>query len=169
MQAKKSLLAAGVGTAVGLATFAGVAVAQTPATGQQTLVDKIATRFNLNKDDVQKVFDEDRAAHHVVMEQRSEDRLTQAVKDGKITEAQKTAILDKHKELMTYMESIKDKPDSEEHTLMKAKFDELKQWAADNNLSDYFHIAGGPGHNMHGPGMGMMRIHEGGDGPESDQ
>ncbi|HSX17186.1 MAG TPA: hypothetical protein VLH86_03740 [Patescibacteria group bacterium] len=149
MKSKKPLIMAGVGAVVGLAAFAGVASAQTPTitdNGQQTLVDKIATRFNLNKSDVQAVFDEDRTAHQAEMKQRMDDRLTQAVKDGKITEAQKTLIENKQQELQTYIESIKDKTPAERKTLMRAKLTEVEQWAKDNGLTDYFHaFAGGPG------------------------
>ncbi|HEV7453760.1 MAG TPA: hypothetical protein VGO07_00705 [Candidatus Saccharimonadales bacterium] len=153
MKSKKALIMAGVGTVVGLAAFAGVASAQTPAAsdGQQSLVDKISAKFNLNKSDVQAVFDQDKSAHQAEMQQKMDDRLTQAVTDGKITAAQKTAIESKHAEVKAYFESIKDKPAAEQKTLMKAKMDELQQWAKDNGLSDFFmmkggmHIGGGPG------------------------
>lgn len=140
MHTKKALLATGVSTIVGLAAFAGVASAQTTGTtgGQQTLAEKIAAKFNLNKDDVQKVFDEDRSAHEAEHQQKMEERLTQAVKDGKITASQKSQILTKQQELKSYMDSIKDKSAEERKALMRAKFDELKKWAEQNNLSDYF-------------------------------
>jgi hypothetical protein len=154
MRSKKALIMTGVGTVVGLAAFAGVVSAQTPtpSNNQQTLVDKISTRFNLNKSDVQAVFDEDKSARQAEMQQKMDDRLTQAVTDGKITAAQKTAIEDKYQEMKTYLESIKDKPTSEQKTLMKAKMDELQQWAKDNGLSDFFMMKGGM-HLQDGPGL----------------
>jgi hypothetical protein len=145
MKAKKPLIMAGVGAVVGLAAFAGVASAQTPTTtstgtdgNQQSLVDKIAAKFNLNKSDVQAVVDQDKSEHQAAMQAKMDERLTQAVTDGKITEAQKTAIQGKQQELKTYLDSIKDKPATEQKTLMKTKMDELQQWAKDNGLSDYF-------------------------------
>ena len=62
---KKRLLIASTATIVGLATATGAAFAATQANGnsQDTLVDKIAMRFNLNKADVQKVFDESHTEH----------------------------------------------------------------------------------------------------------
>jgi hypothetical protein len=165
MHMKKTLMVAGAGMAVGLATFASVASAQTwgasNQTGEHSLVDKIATRFNLNKDEVQKVFDEDREAHHEAMKQKMEEFLAQAVKDDKITEDQKRAILDKHKEMQTFMESIKDKPAEEHKMLMKQKVDEIRQWAKDNDLTEYMRIGkiGFKGHQfmMHTdrPGVGL--------------
>ena len=153
MHTKKTIIMGAAGTVVGLAALAGVASAQTPAsTNQQSLVDKIATKFNLDKSDVQAVFDEDHATHEAEMQQKMDERLSQAVTDGKITEAQKTAIQEKQKELKSYLDSIKDKSDTERHQLMKAKLDEVEQWAKDNGLSTYFHpMMRGPGHG----GMGM--------------
>src|SRR5690349_14401657 len=64
-----------------------------------TLVQKIAQKFGLKESDVQTVFDEVRSEKQTEMQARFEEKLTQAVKDGKITEAQKTAIIAKHKEM----------------------------------------------------------------------
>lgn len=151
---KKALLVTGATTIVGLASFAGVANAATSgsssdsSTGGSSLVDKIAAKFNLNKSDVQAVFDEDRSAHEAERQQKLEERLTQAVTDGKITSEQKDEILAKMKDMQTYMDSIKDKSEDEKRSLMKTKMDELKQWAEDNNLTDYMPMGHGPG----GPG-----------------
>lgn len=162
MHIKKALLATGATTIVGLASFGAVASATTSGSGANgdTLVDKISTKFNLNKSDVQAVFDEDRKTHEADMEQRMEERLTQAVTDGKITADQKDQILAKHKEIRAYMESLEGKSEDERHSLMKAKMDEVRQWAEDNGLGDYMmmrvmrgHGPGGPGAG--GPGMGM--------------
>ena len=159
MNTRTKLYAAGAGTIVGLAAFAGVASAQaapnTSITDKQTLVDKIASTFNLNKDDVQKVFDEDRATHEAEFQQVMEDRLDQAVTDGKITSDQKAQILAKQQEMKAYMESLKDKTETERRELMKAKMDEMKQWAEDNNLSGIPFVMGIGGHHMKG-GMPAM-------------
>jgi hypothetical protein len=147
---KKALLVTGATTIVGLASFAGVANAATSSgsTGSDSLVDKIATKFNLNKSDVQAVFDENRTEHEAERQQKLEERLSQAVTDGKITSDQKDEILAKLKDMQTYMDSIKDKSADERHSLMKTKMDEMKQWAEDNGLSDYMPMGRGPG----GPG-----------------
>jgi hypothetical protein len=146
------LAIAGITTLVGAGAFAGVASAQSTSgsNGDDSLVNKIAQRFNVNKDDVQKVFDENKSQHQAAHQQKMEERLDQAVKDGKITSAQKDAIIAKLQEMKTYMESIKDKPADEKRALMKAKMDELKQWAKDNGLTKYVPMMGG--HH----GMGMM-------------
>ena len=159
MKAKKALLITGVTGIVGLASLGGVVSAANGSTGGDTLADKIATKFNLNKDEVQKVFDEDRKAHEAEHQAKMEEHLTQAVTDGKITADQKDAIIAKHAEVKAYMESLKDqdKTDEERKTLMRQKLEEVHQWAQDNGLSDYFMMKGlgGPGHGGHHGPMGL--------------
>ena len=149
MSTKKNILMGAAATTVGMAMFAGVAAAQTPAsTGNHaTLVDKIAQKFNLNKDEVQKVFDEDKTSHEAARTGKLTARLDQAVKDGKITEVQKTANLQKMQEMRDYNDSIKDKTRDERKQLMKAKMDEIKAWADAQGLSDYL-PAGPKDHGM---------------------
>lgn len=113
-----------------------------------TLVDKIAQKFNLNRDEVQKVFDENRAEHKAERQQQLEEKLNQAVAQGQITSEQKDEILAKLKEMRSFMDSLKDKSSSERKSAIKAKRDELKQWAKDNNIPEKFIMP----HGMHGPG-----------------
>jgi hypothetical protein len=63
--------------------------------GGNSLVAAIASKFNLNQADVQAVFDEERSKHEAEMKAQMEAKVTQAVTDGKITEAQKKAIQEK--------------------------------------------------------------------------
>ncbi|MBI1863271.1 hypothetical protein HYS00_04090 [Candidatus Microgenomates bacterium] len=84
---------------------AGAAHAQSPtlpATHKPlyaSLIDKLAKTFNLDRAKVETVVDtwhnEHKTERMQHMEQELDDRLSQAVKDGKITEAQKTAIIKK--------------------------------------------------------------------------
>lgn len=62
-------------------------------TGSNSIVSAIAAKFNLNQADVQAVFDEEHSKREAEMKAQMETKLTQAVADGKITEAQKQAIL----------------------------------------------------------------------------
>lgn len=150
MNIKKPLIAIGATTALGMALVAGGALAQGARGGD--LVDKISTRFNLNKADVQKVFDENRVEKRTQMEQRYEERLNQAVKDGKLTAEQKDKILAKHKELMSQMEAKKGeikelkaglegksaeerKQLLEQHrSEMEKHHDEIEAWEKENNI-----------------------------------
>ena len=83
-----------------------------PASAQEApdyppIIQKLADRFGLNVEEVQDVFEEERAEHHAQMLDSFEDRLSQAVTDGKITEEQKQKILDKHEAMQAYREELK--------------------------------------------------------------
>ncbi len=67
------------------------------------LVQRLVERFNLREDEVLEVVDEFRAEHWAEMESRFEDRLDRAVDDGRITEDQKKAILEKREEMRADM------------------------------------------------------------------
>jgi len=128
-----------------------------------SLVQKLADKFGLNKDDVQAVFDEAHASREAEMETKYEERLTQLVSDGKITEDQKTLILAKHKDLeanrKAEMDSFKSMTADERKTAMDAKRTELENWAKENNI-DVHYLMGmfhGKGHGH--PGMDRSSGH----------
>ena len=139
MALKKSLLIAGAVSTIGLATLAG-ANAATAATGQDSLVEKIATKFNLNKDEVATVFEEYKNEKQAERQAEVSEGLQDKVDDGDITAEQKTLIENKQDELKEKREASRDS---------------LEQWADDNNLDlkDIMPLGGGQGHG--GPG-GMM-------------
>ncbi len=144
----------GVITSVGLATVAGagIASAATNSNGQQTLVEKIASKFNLNKDEVQKVFDEEHASREAKHEQKMNERLDQAVKDGKLTQDQADKLKAKLKEMHDIREKNRDSK-QENREAMKKQMDDFKQWLKDNNIPDEYGMPmGGPGrgHRDHG-------------------
>ena len=64
-------------------------------TGRDTLITRISQRFNLNKSDVEAVFDAIHDERRSEINAKRAERLSQAVKDGVITEAQKNALLAK--------------------------------------------------------------------------
>lgn len=78
------------------------------------------------------------------MKTRFEDRLTQEVKDGKLTEAQKRLLIAKHNELQAKREA--DRPENwqsltreERKTKMEAERQALEAWAKANGIdSKYF-------------------------------
>jgi tetrahydromethanopterin S-methyltransferase subunit B len=137
---------------IGLATMgAGVINAQSttkhnPLNG---LVNAIAQKFNLDPAAVQQVVD----AQHAQMEsemhaQRATEqktKLNQAVKDGKITQAQEDLIIAKQTEIQAFMESLKDKTPAEREAAMKIQKDTLKTWATQNNIPEQYIMGFGPG------------------------
>jgi hypothetical protein len=60
------------------------------------IVQRLVEKFNLNEDDVKKVFDEERQQRQDDRQKQLEEGLNKAVSDGVITSEQKQAFLDKH-------------------------------------------------------------------------
>ena len=104
---KKKVLAVGLAS-LGIAGVLGSGAALAETGSGSTLAEKIASHFNLNKDEVQKVLDQDRADHQADREKQYEERLQKAVDDKKITSEPRDKILAKQKELELYFESQRD-------------------------------------------------------------
>jgi hypothetical protein len=92
------------------------------------VVSIIAKKFGLNEQEVQKTFDEARDERYADMHARLTDKLSEAVVDGRITEDQKKAILEKGNELHDQVQNLRNLPRNER----KAKVKEIQ-----NNLSDW--------------------------------
>jgi hypothetical protein len=122
---------------------------------QTSLIQKFAKKFGLKESDVQTVFDEERTTRQAEMQTRYEEQLTQYVKDGKITEAQKQLIINKHKELQTANQTertdMRDLTPEQRRTQMETKREELETWATQNGIDPQY--IGGFG----GRGCGGMR------------
>jgi hypothetical protein len=135
---QKKLIAGGAIAMVALALIGtGTIYAQSTTTAGESIVDRIAARFNLNKDDVQKVFDEQRDEKKAQRQQALEDKLNQLVKEGKLTEDQKTKLLAKLNE-------------------RKDNWQDFENWLKENNID-----MNALGLNF-GKGMGAMGMHKGG-------
>lgn len=142
---------------IGLLT-AHSAFAATTSTDQTpiSLAQKIADKFGLNKADVQAVFDQERQDRQAQHEKNYEARLTQDVTDGKLTDAQKQLILNKHKELEANMvnelQNIKSLTAEERKAARQKRMADLQNWAKENGVDvKYLRMMGGRGR----PGMKM--------------
>jgi len=98
-----------------------------------TLIDRIAQKFNLNRDEVQLVFDEAREEHQNMMQERLIESLQKAVLEGKITSEQKDALLEKHNEIMAnreaMMQELKNMTPEERRLAMQNNREDLREWA----------------------------------------
>lgn len=111
----------------------------------QTLISRIAQKFNLKAADVEAVFEAVRDEKQDEMKAKREEKLSQAVKDGVITEAQKTTLLAKMEEHMGERQQNREE--------MQSWFRE--QGIDETKLRDYLRPEGkGEGRGM---GMGMPR------------
>ena len=108
--------------------------AQEPAEQLTQIVERIAAKLNMQPSQVQSVLDEMQNEKHTEMQTHLEERLTQAVTDDKITEAQKQAILAKHTEMQTKMETLKDLTPEQRRTEMEKIHEEMKTWAEENDI-----------------------------------
>jgi hypothetical protein len=155
---KNPRVLSGVIGMAGLLSIVGAAsaihAASSTSTSSNNLVQMIADKFHLNASDVQQVFDQHQQTMEANRAQKAKDYLDQAVKDGKITQAQEDLIIAKQAEVRTFMDSLKDKSETDRRAAMKTEMDSLKQWAKDNSIPEqYVHPMGGPG--GHGPRGGM--------------
>lgn len=168
MKHNKQMLAAGVFTAAVFAAsvFALSASAQN-SNGDESLASKIASKFNLNKEEVQAVLNEHRTEHRAEHQEerklRLEERLTQAVADGNITEEQKAKILEFHENQQSFFDSLEGKTREERHDAMENHREEMKKWAEDNGIDEKYVLFGG---GM-GRGHGHMEM-KGGEGREDN-
>ena len=153
---KKTIIIAGiVVVAVAVMGMASLGIAATQGTqSYPPIVQKLAEKFNLKPADVNAVFEVERTERQAQQQQRYEDTLEQAVKDGKITEKQKTAIIAKNAELREKMAGLKDLAPEERRAAMEKQRTELETWAKDNNIDLRYLIMGGKGFGRggHGPG-----------------
>lgn len=158
MPTKKSLL---IGAAVATMSLAGIgsvgvvsaATSPSTSTGNTSIVDKIATKFNLNKADVKAVFDENRSAKIAQHKADQAERLATAVKDGKLTRAQADYITNAQAEIAALRgTSTPDTVTDAVKAQIKTKMDALRTWAKDNNV-DVKYLGGGHGGHGHRGGM----------------
>lgn len=134
--------------------------ASTPGTQVSSLVQKIAQKFGVPQADVQAVFDADKQEHMQHMQAQAEQRLTDLVSAGKITQAQRDLIVAKQKELeanrQANFEAMKGKTQTERKAAMDTQRAELEAWAKTNGIDlQYLMMGHGmAGHGGHRGGMG---------------
>jgi hypothetical protein len=126
----------------GLAYAADTSVTTSSNNPMDSLVSAIATKFNLNSADVEvvvkNVMESERSVKEAQAKTNQATRLTQAVTDGKITQAQAGLITAKMSEMQASREANKDANQNltqeERQTMMKAEKESIKEWATSNNI-----------------------------------
>lgn len=125
-----------------------------------SLVQKIADRFGLNKDEVQSVVDEFQAEMHAKQMSEYEIRLDQLVSEGKITAEQKELIIEKKNDIVeewqAKVDELRNMSPAERKAAKEAFQQELAEWAAANNI-DLQYLMNGGGKRMGKMGMYKMR------------
>ena len=133
-----------VASSISVSAYGGVS-------GDSNLIDSLVKKFNLNKNDVQKIFDENKTTMETERETTQATKLKTAVSDGKITQAQADKITAKLAEMKTEREAnhtaMESKTEAERETFMETKKTELDNWAKENNIDvSYLMMGGGRGH-----------------------
>lgn len=151
---KKMILPALALTVVG-ASVLGMSATVSADSNGDSLVEKIASRFNLNQDEVQAVFDEvhdEREAEHKA---EMNEKLQAKVDDGTITAEQKTLLEQKLEEQHQKHEENRDQDLTREERKQQheQEREEFKAWAEENNIPfdelDLRPDKGGPGGHRH--------------------
>ena len=148
MISKKILIPVVVLTIVGAATYGAATINAQTTTPHAGLIEAISQKFGLDKTKVQSVADEYRKTHQAerqeMMKQKMEEKLTQDVKDGKITEAQKQAIIKKLAEVKNAFnpDSVKNMTPEERKKAMDDKHAELEKWAQTQGIDPNYVIRG---------------------------
>lgn len=154
---KKQLVIAGAVASIGIAGVTGIGVANaettsTDANPHTKLVDAIASKFNINKDEVEKVFDEQHATMQAERNAKTDESLAKLVSEGKLTQAQADALKAKRAELEAAREANKPdhsaldamteeqrKAEMEKHrTEMETKRSELEAWAKEQGIDTQY-------------------------------
>ncbi len=126
---KKIIITALILGAISLVGVLGVNAVLADDAKYESVVQKLADQFDLNKDEVEDVFEQHRKERREMREERRMERLDDAVKNGKITEEQKALILEKRKELQK--EAVEKRGEFRKHR------EEMRKWAKDNNIDLY--------------------------------
>ncbi|MEW6447300.1 MAG: hypothetical protein AB1426_04310 [Bacillota bacterium] len=98
------------------------------------VIQKLIDKFNLDPAKVNEVLQEDRKEREAKRLSIFKDRLEQAVKDGKLTEKQREAILSKRSELQAKLQNLRDLSPEERHEALKQLRDEMEKWAKENGI-----------------------------------
>jgi hypothetical protein len=124
------------------------------------LVQKIAERFDLDEGEVQSVFNEYRDEHFAEMYAMHEEKLSDAVADGKITEEQKQMILEKHEKMHNLSLETADLDPEARHQRMHEVREESRTWENENDVDMHYsgakRLRTGFGHGFKAGYMGRM-------------
>lgn len=157
---KKKLIIAGAVATLGMAGI-GATTYAAQTTSKDSMIDALSQRFKLDKTEVQKFFNEQRATKQAERETHVKDELVQLVKDGKLTQEQSDKITTKRNEIQKEREANKstagtEKTDDErekEKATRDSRRTELESWFKENNIDTaymrYVMGHGGPGRHGH--------------------
>ena len=110
-----------------------------------SLAQEIASKFNLNQNDVQAVVNQHQQEVQAKQEAKYENYLADLVKQGKITQQQEQLILTKHNQLISQIQSFASLTPAQRRAQMQTSFKDLRNWAKQNNITLKYLRPFGPG------------------------
>ncbi|HEY2004065.1 MAG TPA: hypothetical protein VGH44_03025 [Candidatus Saccharimonadia bacterium] len=141
--------------AVAVLTAGAVGVSQVSAASSsgsgQTLAQRISSAFGLDQSKVQSVIDQYRTDQQSQAETKYEQMLTDAVSQGKLTSAQKDAILTEHNKLGSELAAAQGKTGTDRRTALQQVRTEANTWSKQNNLPAHWLLGA---RTMRGMGLG---------------
>lgn len=103
-----------------------------------SFVQELAQKLGIDQSKVQQAVDQIRLDHKSQMQSRLNTQLDQAVKDGKITQTQKTSISNKLQEMKNNrhdMNQFKNQTPQQRRLALEQKKTEFENWAKQNGLT----------------------------------
>ncbi len=153
-----------------IATLAAVAAAGTLGAGAvlaaeershpaDTLIAALAERFNLNVDDVQTVFDEQRVHLEGQWKQDHAEHMANLVAEGKLTQEQASAMTAHFEEQKAFKESLKDLSEEERRAAIEQHHEDMQAWIEENNIPEDVLFIRRANHPGPGPGAEGFGVH----------
>ena len=141
----KSLLVAILSiSAAGVVLLGGTKVLAADSGNRPAFVAELAQKLGIDQSKVQSAVDDIRKEHQADMQVKFNANLDQAVKDGKITEAQKQLIVKKHEELISQRQDFQNLTPEERKTQMQNQKQQLDDWAKQNDIDLKYLFGPGP-------------------------
>lgn len=136
---KKHYIAAAIIAIVGASIIgAGSVAAQNADENRVSMVKQLAQKLGIEEHKVQSAMDAIHTERQGAMQKQMEEKLNQAVKDGKLTEAQKKLMIQKHAEIKaereSHRETMKNMTPEQRKIEMEKHQAELQTWAQDNGI-----------------------------------
>lgn len=118
--------------------------------GRDSFIQSLVEKFNLNEDEVDSFLEEQRAARQEERKTEREEHLNQLVSEGKLTEDQKSALIEKMEENQAEREANREEFQNmtrEERRAQRQEHrDEMDQWFEDQGIDkDDLGLRGGMG------------------------
>lgn len=131
---KKKLIPVVALSTIALVGTIGMGTVSASSPAGNTIAKRIATRFNLNENDVQAVLEEVRNEQHEIRLLEMENLLTQAVEDGVLTEEQRDELIAIRTSFHNSREEMAEMTQEERRAAMDAHRDMMKAWAEENDI-----------------------------------